>query len=639
MKNGRLWGIVIAFLVMTVAIRLLMYGSWQNPFYNRNAFQLGLIPWSDGGGWSGGAFELMRGHRLTDYTAFRPLEPAFLSVIFTLTGGSYFWLAGVQLVLLTLALTAAVWILRDVRPRLVWIFFAANLVFWQGDVFSAGVTEVPGSLVLLPAMAWLLRGTLRNSRRDSALGLFGFGLSQAIRPWNMAALPLLPLLAVAREGWTRRGAKLACLYACCLGLGYAFHPVSCLLFNDRNAAESSYDKSLYGRVFNVNWTDYYFDPVIRQARENSSLTPPEFRRVFYAHLWNHGREHPEDLLYAAGNSVKEYFCHWPDEFQLMLPVFVVLALLAWPWRRWREVGRRNGYLGPAILIAAVAAGMTINGLFNWYWCAAAVVGLIWLARGGRKSQLAWLTGLLLLGTLLSLPIVGSDGGVRVMLSNDLLLFWLAGIGLAWAVVGFRRDFAVTAPTPVREPERWTGVWLFMAFCGLVLLAAPTAIRAAGTDRHPMVKVEASAVQQMMKISVLPLSKPDLDHIWNEIHGPSFERYRDRPAFWVDRLNGRDMVQLTAGAGLKRYDPIFWPLEARPYPRTVLLRNFGIAVFPGVTREKLAALEERPVVLFGRLDGRARPWPWATGFCLTVSRIGVPQPDGHWLVLKLYPDGL
>lgn len=642
-KTWRLWATLAVFAGLGVLLRLFMYGSLGNPFYDGNYFQLGLIPWSDGGGWSGGALEILHGRQLTEYPAFRPLTPGFLAVLFTLTGINYYWTAVLQLTLLMLALLAAAWILRDVRPKLAVIFFMASLLLWQNDLFSAFVTELPGTLVLLPGFALLLRGALRDSKRDYALGLFLFGLNQAIRPWNVGTLLLLPLLAFHGEGWTRRGAKLFLIYSACAGLGFAFHQAGALLLNDQRAAEGSYDKSLYGRVFGCDWSAYYRDPVIRVARENPSLSSAEFRQVVFRRLATHVQEHPEDLGRSLSRSVQGYFSLSSQAFVFVPLGFFLLCLTAWPWRELRERLRAAKRYGVPLLVVAGAA-MFMGRVWQYLSCAACGLACVWLWRYGRRTRLTLLLGLFWAGILLSLPLVGNDGGSRPMLANDLLLFWLAGLGFSWLAAGFPRA-VIAEETTVAADWEWRRdghpVWLAAGLSAIVLLVWPVVIRATAVDPDPPVAVSKAAAQTILQLPVAPLDTDDLSRIWNRLDGPSFMAYDQQPAFWVIRLNLRDLVELKAGDGLSPDSPrlgYYWPLGVQDYQRTVWVRELRMAVFPGVTKAELAPLDERQVIVFGRLSARLRKSPWETGFCLNVSRLAWRQDNGQWIVARLKKDG-
>jgi len=639
-KNWRAVLITLLVAISSVAIKWYAYGRLDNPTYDMNSFHFGLIPWSDGGGWSGGAAEIMRGNLLTGYPAFRPLTPAYLALLFTLNGFSYYWTAVMQLFMLAIAIGITAWIMRDMKPRLAVIVFLASLLFWQTDQFSACVTEIPGSLVLLPGFALLLRGCQNNSRPDYGMGLFWFGLSQAIRPWNVAVLPLLPLLAFRTEGWNRRGAKLFMIYLLCTGLGFAFHQASCWLLNAPDAALGSYDKTVYGRVFGKNWYDYYFDPVIRSAMNDQSLSPAEFRKTIYVHIFKHLKEHPEDFLGSLWPTFKTYLVICNGNFSITPPALILLCLIAWPWRRLRESFMAAPYYNAALLI--LTATVLFNGLgWHWYCSLAVLLALLMLLRFAWRSRMTAMALLFIAGTLLSLPVVGNDGGGRVMISNDLMLFWLTGLGIAWAANRFAVPSAEPSSGTDWSRRHWYGLTASVTGAAVILLLLPWMIRINSHDRYPSFQATKADAQKIFKVSETPLDAHELDYIWSAWPQPSFELHRSQPAFWITRINTRDMIDFNAGEGVKSSiaPAQFWPLAVRAYKRTVLLRFIQPAVFPGISRNDLAQLEDRPVILFGRLAVKERYYPWATGFFLLVSRIAWRQDDGQWRTVKLINDGL
>ena len=635
-------GWVIAVLILVGALfRLYCNSGTLHQYYTDNVFRVGLIPWSDARGWVDGALSIMSGEPLDGYPAYRPLTPLFLAGVFSLTGVDYLRGMFAQGALLLLALAAAAWILRKVRPRLaVWIFLALSCI-WRPQLETSFITEIPGILVLLPGFALLWRGTVNASRRDTMAGIFLFGLNQAIRPWNIFSLALLPLLAFhGRESWRRRcGLFLA--YTACAAAGFGFHPLAATLFNTPGAVGGNEDKALYGRVSGGSWMLYYYDQEITKARNDKKIDARELRRITYRRCWEIFREQPRLFLISIRDSYWNFFKKLPLEFGsgLLTGACFLLSLLlikaaetgsgwkgirTWGWRRQLPV-----FISFSLLVAA----------YSWTMVLLALTGIFLLWRE-RRSRLAWFTALYLAGMLLSIPLVGDDGATRIKIAGDIVLFLLASGGLAFWWDANRHDWRFSSRDDDERPFSFRDIYPAAAYAVgafLLLIAIPGAIKASALPASERHWDAVSALRQQLPPGQQLLTPEDLDRIWNEFPQPSFEKYNGAWTACMTDLRLRDIIHAPGGDGLRKTSNImqFWPLAPLPEPRSIIVRESRMAILCGISLEQLRHLEGKRVILLGRLITNPRGYLFATGYVLDVARIGIRTDNGAiaWISVK------
>ena len=61
---------------------------------------------------------------------------------------------------------------------------------------------------------------------------------------------------------------------------------------------------------------------------------------------------------------------------------------------------------------------------------------------------------------------------------------------------------------------------------------------------------------------------------------------------------------------------------------MLVREYRYTMFPGVSKEELAFLDERDILVVGKIHARPRRSRYATGFVLIVSHVGFADDSGN-----------
>ncbi len=642
-KSVKIMPIILALVGFGVLFRCCSNLGTLSQFYTGNVFRVGLIPWSDARGWVDGALAVMSGGAIDGYPAFRPLTPLFLSDIFSLTGVDYLYGMIFQGALLLTAISIAAWILRDVRPRLPVYLFLALLSIWRPGVETSFITEVPGMLILIPGFALLWRGTVKNRNKDTLAGIFLFGLNQAIRPWNILTLALLPLLAFRGSLSWKRKFGLFLAYVCCGAAGFGFHPLAVGLFNAPDAVGGNEDKALFGRVAGGSWMLYYYDPVITKARNNPEVTPSELRRLTYKRAWEVFRSHPELLLRSTVSSYIDYSKKLPLEFGggftcglWLLLIFALLIAIekgfVFKAPEW-ETGKWQRGIPAAIFLVLLVA------VYQWVLTVVALFGIVSMCRRKYFCGLSWLILLYLAGVLLSIPLVGDDGGLRIKIGGDIILFLTAATGAAM----FRRgQFPAESETPEdQQPlscRDMTPVLACAAGALVIFIALPWCIKITASPDPDRNWTGYSALPKQLPPSAQILFPAEIERIWNEFPQPSFEKYNGVAAAWTIDYHNRDVIFAAAAEGLRSTPNImqFWPLTPLNEPRSIIVRENRFAIISGIHPEQLSLLENKRIIIYGNLIAKPRAYLFATGYVMDVKRIGTRDPltDGiKWVFVN------
>ncbi len=540
--------------------------------------------------------------------------------------------------LLAVSLGVTAFLLKNIRNRgAVWLFLAL-LCVWRPEVQTTFVSEVPGMIVLMPAFALLLRGVIEDKFKDRLSGVFLFGLFQALRPWNIFSLALMPFIAFRRECSFKASLREWAILCAAGIIGFGFHQASAQLFNHPDAVSSNHPKALYGRVSGgQTWEAYFSDPVIKKARENRSLKPKELRRIVYGRIWEKFKEHPTGVIKSAWVSFRDYIIYFPNAFGFkpwkflwiagFMLIFMLIEFRGRVLQWWAKLVQ-DKYMF-SLTLAGAAAGLFF---FNYFMTAMFLVGTYYLIRG-YKSRLSWFCLLYFAGIILSLPLVGDDGHDRIKIGSDILLFFIAVIGIVRIYGEWFEE---------RTEDR---VWKFADFkpalsalvgSVLVLFIVPGILKAMAPITKPVVFPDKAQLQKIFPTRKPLLNLYDLKRIWNRYPKPSFELYNSRIAYLITRYYQRDAIFEVAGKGMTHATDIYqyWPFGALDVDRTILTLHGRQAILPGIRPEQLKQFEGREIILLGELITRSRHHLYATAYVLYVTRLGWIDDNGRLMIMAL-----
>ncbi len=618
--------------------------------YTDNVFRVGIVPWSDAKGWVDGALQLLDGESISGVSTARPLYPLFLSVLFFFLGSSYLGLIYAQMVLSALVIAAAYHLLKPVRNRLGVLIFLSFLAVWRPDVSTVFMTENLGIYLLILCFAFMWRGFSLYFKESTFSGAFLLGLSQAVRPWCVMTLVTTPFVSFCSSRPFKEKFRFFIIHALLIALGFGLHPVAAALFNKPGEGYANNPQTLYGQVVGgKGWTAVYNDPLIKKAlAENRSAI--EVNAIIYERIKQLLLENPGNFLKGIGNSYKHYFSKIPDQFgdANTTPIYFSLffLLLCWldcsAYRLQRNILLKNRFLAGSVLILSLVLFFME---YRWFWTIVSLMGILQLIVSHRNGFSAFLL-LFLAGILLSLPLVGNDGGLRVRIGSDIAFFSVAAIGfskLLTAIPSLTPGFRTPEPPSKSEIRSVHCTWIIFPTIAL-FLAIPFSIRL--LYRHhaefPTAAIQdAEEIAARLELEETPLTPEHLNALWYAWPGKSFEEVDGRLAFFPIRYTAQDAVSFDIREGISRMNPIIgarhWPLYPMDMKRTVMILENWYTLFPNVSLEALSRFQNKRMVVVGNLLVNRRPFMHATPFVLIASHILSTDHSGSLQVTKLAID--
>ena len=641
---------VLALLFLTfLAFRIYFNSGMLSMDHTENIFRVGVVPWSDAKAWTDGAIQVLNGEQITGVATARPLYSLFLTALFFLVGSSYTVAIYGQMAISALALLAAYYLLKPIPDRIGVLLFMSFLVVWRPEVSTVFMTENLGIYILILSFTMFWRGFYLECDKTALAGTFLLGLSQAVRPWCVMSLVTVPLICFVSRKPIIAKFKSFVLHVLLISIGFGFHTLGTGLFNKSGESYANNPQTLYGQVAGGRgWTAVYKDPIIKKALEENR-TANEVNKIIYQRIKELLRENPGNFLKAIISSYKYYFMKIPDEFGSAKrnPIyftlfFLLLALLdkrSDPNRFFHAL--KNRPMGLLILILVL---ILFYLKYNWFWTLLSLVGIFHLVFS-RRDKFNTVLLLFLAGILLSLPLVGKDGGLRVRIGSDIMLYLVAALGLCRLL----RDTRFISPhsstasdVPIYNIRTYHFMGIVLGTMTL-LLAVPYFITI--SHRRPaehtvLENLGAKDIATRLDLDQAPLDPEKLRARWHTWPEASFEDYDGRLAFYPIRYTHQDAVFFDINDGLSRMHPFsaakHWPLFPMNIRRTVMILETWYTLFPNISPDILSRFENKRILVIGNLLVNPRPFRHATPFVLIVSHIASTDESGKLMVTKLYP---
>ncbi len=649
--NGAIWKKVLSGALLFAALfgcRYYFNAHTLDDSFVENTFRIGFIPWSDANGWVSACTQIINGNAITGSGGYRPLYSLFLVSLFSILGDSYEYVIIAQLLIFALVVVFAYQILSPVKPRSAVLIFIAFLSIWRPEVSTIFMTENLGMYLLILSFALTWRGIYLSSAPTMWSGYFLLGLSQAVRPWCVVSLATVPFIAFFLHDSFKHKIRSFVLFTLFVSLGFSFHSIASKIFCDSVESSSfahNYAFTLYGQVSGgIGWTSTYRDPEIAEIRQRDhttkELTDAMFRRSKEKFF-----EDPKKLVLAIKSAYLSYLRTVPDAYRVdsKLPVFsiAILAMLSAINVSVRVKTLFRSKLHPARWWLPVAGIATALLYYSLAYTATlmCILGLVYVITRMREKINVFV---LLYGTgiLLSIPLVGYDGGERVKISNDIFLYLIAALGMAWV---FNRFQSPASSTECRQSGVITkfAPWGIPACAAILLIIVPLSVKALNSNNSQSIAtrdlVGATDVAKQLSLSEIPVDSKELGRLWNIFPKPSYELLNDRFAFYPIEYMTRDTMQFEANDGVtsawRRWQ--LWPLLPSNVPRTVHISNSRFTMFPNTTREKLRRFDYKNIIVVGRLMTGERSRIYSTGYVLVVRYVGVPGEDSkiEWVELE------
>jgi len=619
--------------------------------YTANVFRVGLVPCSDAKAWVDGATKVLNGQLMTGVPTCRPIYSLFLTVLFFLIGSSYVGVIYTQMMLSALVISLAYYLLKPVQNKVSVFLFLSFLAIWRPEVSTIFMTENLGIYILILSFAMLWRGLNAECENTTLSGIFLLGLSQAVRPWCVMSLVTVPFLSFFSNQPLKKRMRSFILYILFISLGFGFNSLSAGIFNKPGEDYANKLQTLYGQVAGgKGWISVYNDPIIKTALEKD-LPSIELKKVFYKRIKDLFLENPRNLLKACISGYRFYFRQLPYSFDnkapytfdsnvnkpLFFSLFFIILVLANDHKL--KLPHRRLIQNPLFIVALLLSLLLFVFQYAWFWTFFSLVGMISILRRPSKKNLFIV--LFFIGILLSIPLVGHDGGTRVKIGNDIMMYFLSSLGLAWTIKLFsktREEFSSEKTSSVNARLQLIGV---LSITFIVLIGIPYVIkqnRQSNPKSSKLQTIQAKDIAGMLNLSEIPMSHEDLEVIWHRWPEPSFEKVNQRLCYYHTRYMKRDTIYLNAFEGITDNDwyisGLQWPLSPIGINRTLLIIERWYTLLPNISPMDLERYENKEIVVVGKLYPKPRPFMYATGFVLIVSHIVSVDDLGnlHWTAI-------
>ncbi|MFI5339630.1 MAG: hypothetical protein ACHQ7N_07320 [Candidatus Methylomirabilales bacterium] len=514
-------GVVPAFMLCVCLIVLV--GMWQAGVSDTQIIG-GLFPYSDAHGYYTDALRLLHGERFSVFSSRRPLFPAFLATILSLTDLNL----RVALILLTgMVVIAICFAVREVRRSLgltaATVMLVCLFMFYRRYIGST-LTEHLGLTFGCLAFALIWHGAVVTRSGPVFFGLFLLSLALNARAGTFLILPAILLWAA----WLFRGSKGSVLRTLGGGtaavlLGFGVNSLVLHAVGIPGAAYSNFSYVLYGLVFGGNWS-----LALQQHPELATLAPVEQAHRVYTLAWEHIRTNPLSLLTGSIGAWRAFFLGRSGTW------FSFILYLSPDWADLREMLLADG-VKALNFRRDLWVLLDVSARELWIICLHGLLaaGLIVLWRNHRRPLplliiAAWT------GILLSVPFVPpwDADNMRAYAATIPFVIALPMMGLS-----YRREGATqwVAGEQRRASPRVTDLWIFSVLLIALQILGPLAGTAGATSRlangqEKLCAVKCAPTCQARLVSIDPRTSINLVD-------SMVDRTTDRPGNYV---NVRDL---------------------------------------------------------------------------------------------------
>ena len=414
---------------------------------------------SDAASYAGGAERLLQGAPLPELGGRRPLLVGGQAALLALGGSRSGMLLG-QAVVLALALASAgTLLMRHFGP---WVGAGVGLctLSWLQGGLGSTASETLGAALGAVALAVWMRALTGRGTAWAAAGTALLAAAELLRPGSMVVLPLLMGASVVVAGRGRRLRTAAALVAVIVVLAALPWIVRTATGTTHGRVNGNLANTLLGHATGTDWqkADEFFTAEL--AAQPDVVSRVDFR---YRKAWELIRSQPSVFVGSLWRGLTEGLRFAPES---ALRDSRLTTLDAWP------LPRDPGRLGLAWGVAALAS----------------VVVASYTGRGRRRGaddpggmHPGTVLGLWLLGVILSLPVIWTDGSFRA-LAADYPAFALAFMLPAWW--GRRSLTGAAAPLPALPAAGAAGVAALLPAGVLLAVVAWIAAGAGSAGGRP-----------------------------------------------------------------------------------------------------------------------------------------------------------
>ena len=586
------------------------------------------IPWADAVGWVTGAENIQEGIKMVDFPSRRAIYPAFLSLIFFSTGGTYDAAIITQCILYSAAILICFLLLRAENAKYSVAFFLACITLWLPITQSLFLTENLGSILLIISFGFLWKGVHQKCSSNYTIGLFLLSLAFFTRPWAIGCLLTLPLLAFSGSANINNKVRSYFFFLTAIFAGFSINWIVTSLFATPGTA-SNYPQTLYGLVsHSLNWRSSSVDPVISKYMQ-ANIAPLELNTIIYKRCLEIFINNPWLFLQSVLDTYSDYIHHLTGPFNTSIYLYPLFILFFAIFLRFKP----QKLSWHSYLVVPIFFLLAFLNLQKYLFLFLLIYGILF-AFIKRRSNIGGFIILYLFGILISLPIVGIDGGDRVKIASDIFLFFLAAFGFQQIILPTKE---LEEAGFINNKLNLTAACLTFTISLVVFVCLPWTIRLIAplktTDNLSSITPEQ--VSSQLNLPQLPLSTIDLEKINRNWPSPSYETVNDKTVLITIKYTARDSIFFKEKDGVQQRPFEFWPMGiiSPPTARTIHTRSW--CIFPRTSPLTLKQFDNKNILIVGKLIGKPRNWKYDTGYSIIVKYIGSSIKDGgvNWTSLE------
>lgn len=575
--------LIAVFLLAVLIPRIKYFIEHRDPEIVTD-FSIGLKPYSDAYAWYQGSYSIREGRVLSDVASRRPLYPLFLSALSFVFDDNYSSILFAQIILYTTAALFAVYILAH-YSAVVTLIFGLYLVLLGIDLPSLFVTENLGLLLAIPGILLTVYAISNMNTLLLASSFFFLGLSQQARPLAIVTILTIPFLVCFSEKRVREKSRSVVMLVAATILA----PLLLLFYiklNFNPEPSDSYSPVLYGLAHGgIGWMSFEKDAEVIRARA-SGKTEPEVHRIARKLAVNKLVNEPKLFLKSIYPSYKA------------------------SWKNIRSLFSNKG------------------AIIKNFYIVTLILGLVYIFVE-RHNRISLFLILYYLGLAISVPLVGTDGGLRAHAASFPVYMLTSALGVKWMLEKARiKDTRLT-------PALRTGTvkimaLAFLSFIIMFLMIIPTLVF------YKAKSTESSNGPKYTYNLTISSDYPEAikeQEIWKELDrwpNADFIRFNGKDLFvelifYKNRFN-----YLTKDQGLSEaipgYRMYYWPMSKKAYSRYIGWTNLRsnhtiwLEIPKKVIRGHVDLLNGRRIAVQGKIVSKNIDWKYDTFMSLLSKEI-------------------
>lgn len=547
-------------------------------------FSIGTKPYSDAYAWYQGSYYIREGHYLSGVSSRRPLYPIFLSTLSFILNDNYNAILLTQIFLYTLVAFLAVYFMA--QDSLITAFVFGLYLVWLGpELPSLFLTENLGLFLSIPALSFTFYALSKSNLRLLAFSFFLLGLAQIARPFALVTIISLPLMAAFLKTTTKDRIKIVFLMACSIIVAPLLFQLY-IRINFIPDASDSYSPVLYGLAYGgMSWKASETELEVIEARKMGK-NESEVNRIIRKLAINKFTQEPKLFLKTIYPSYRA------------------------AWKNIRSLFSNSGFIVKNAYIVTFILGV-LYILFN------------------RHDKSCLFLIFYYAGLILSIPLIGKDGGQRVQAASFPVYIMTSVFGLRWIlkIIGFKDGFL---PWGIKPRTINLIVIPFKSMILVSLIIIPTFIF---YRTQPLNSKADNSFKYDLTHKSYSSDLIEEQNIWDELNkwpDSDFEQFDNKYLFVEMNFYKSRFNYFGAGQGIDEkiptYKIYYWPASKKTYDRYIgwnTLKSghtMWIEIPKILIEDRINLLDGKKIGIAGQIVTRQIDWRYDTFISLIAKEI-------------------